>query len=202
MPRYVMTDELAESEYLASIYSKVNCSFFFKFCGRVMRAHFCQNGSVNEAQADAFDIKFGSTEALYGDSFSHLMKAYAESNGAKVTSLRFLFDGVRINDTDTPLSIKMEDDDVIDVFSVQHGGGFGFHVKFEAKDTSFSIELNENTDTIHDVKLKLLVYVKATVQQMKLMWKSEELDNGRPVNTLPAGAHLDLELNTAMSQWS
>ncbi|KAL3080288.1 hypothetical protein niasHS_012393 [Heterodera schachtii] len=58
-----------------------------------------------------------------------------------------------------------------EVFSVQHGGGFGFHVKFEANDTSFSIELNENTDTIHDVKVKLLVYVKATVQQMKLMRK-------------------------------
>ena len=39
-----------------------------------------------------------------------------------VTTLRFLFDGKRINDDDTPKALEMENDDVIEVYQEQTGG--------------------------------------------------------------------------------
>jgi len=51
-----------------------------------------------------------------------LKKSYSERVGVPVTSLRFLFDGRRINDTDTPKQLEMEDDDVIEVYQEQSGG--------------------------------------------------------------------------------
>lgn len=49
--------------------------------------------------------------------------------GVPVTSLRFLFDGRRINDTDTPKQLEMENDDVIEVYQEQ-SGGFGGNIFF------------------------------------------------------------------------
>ncbi|KAI1303046.1 Small ubiquitin-related modifier [Halotydeus destructor] len=51
-----------------------------------------------------------------------LKKSYSERVGVPVTSLRFLFDGRRINDTDTPKTLEMENDDVIEVYQEQSGG--------------------------------------------------------------------------------
>ena len=42
--------------------------------------------------------------------------------GVPVTSLRFLFDGRRINDDETPKALEMEQDDVIEVYQKQTGG--------------------------------------------------------------------------------
>ena len=44
-----------------------------------------------------------------------LKKFYSERFGTQITSLRFLFDGKRINDNEAPKSIETELDDVIDV---------------------------------------------------------------------------------------
>ena len=44
-----------------------------------------------------------------------LMKSYSERVGVPVTSLRFLFDGRRINDDESPSALEMEQDDVIEV---------------------------------------------------------------------------------------
>merc|ERR1712110_894512 len=51
-----------------------------------------------------------------------LKKSYSERVGAPITSLRFLFDGKRINDEETPKSLEMEQDDVIEVYQEQTGG--------------------------------------------------------------------------------
>lgn len=53
---------------------------------------------------------------------SKLKKSYSERVGVSVNSLRFLFDGKRINDTDTPKCLEMENDDVIEVYQEQSGG--------------------------------------------------------------------------------
>jgi len=53
-----------------------------------------------------------------------LKKSYSERVGVSVNSLRFLFDGKRINDTDTPKCLEMENDDVIEVYQEQSGGSF------------------------------------------------------------------------------
>uniref|UniRef100_A0A914C732 Small ubiquitin-related modifier n=1 Tax=Acrobeloides nanus TaxID=290746 RepID=A0A914C732_9BILA len=58
----------------------------------------------------------------YGTSMGKLKKSYAERTGVNVGSLRFLFDGRRINDEDTPKTLEMEEDDVIEVYQEQVGG--------------------------------------------------------------------------------
>src|SRR5256885_16380273 len=58
-------------------------------------------------------------------SMAKLKKSYSERIGVAVTSLRFLFDGKRINDTDTPKILEMENDDVIEVYQEQSGGFLG-----------------------------------------------------------------------------
>merc|ERR1712223_1277850 len=51
-----------------------------------------------------------------------LKKSYSERVGVPATSLRFLFDGRRINDDETPKALEMEQDDVIEVYQEQTGG--------------------------------------------------------------------------------
>ena len=53
---------------------------------------------------------------------SKLQGAYANKVGKDVNSIRFLYDGARINDDDTPSSLDMEDNDTIDVMVEQVGG--------------------------------------------------------------------------------
>jgi len=55
-------------------------------------------------------------------SMAKLKRSYADRIGAAPNSLRFLFDGRRINDDDTPKSMEMENDDVIEVYTEQVGG--------------------------------------------------------------------------------
>merc|ERR1712198_206495 len=52
----------------------------------------------------------------------NLKKSYSERVGVPIASLRFLFDGRRINDEETPKALEMEDDDVIEVYQEQTGG--------------------------------------------------------------------------------
>jgi len=53
---------------------------------------------------------------------SKLQAAYATKVGKDVGSIRFLYDGTRINEDDTPASLDMEDNDTIDVMVEQVGG--------------------------------------------------------------------------------
>ena len=50
-----------------------------------------------------------------------VFNAYSTRKGVAATSLRFLFDGSRVNSTQTPESLEMEDGDVIDVMMEQAG---------------------------------------------------------------------------------
>ncbi|KAJ3842179.1 small ubiquitin-related modifier [Lentinula raphanica] len=51
-----------------------------------------------------------------------LLGAYANKVGKDVNTIRFLYDGTRISETDTPHSLEMEDNDTIDVMVEQVGG--------------------------------------------------------------------------------
>ncbi|KAK3831338.1 MAG: ubiquitin-related domain-containing protein [Linnemannia elongata] len=51
-----------------------------------------------------------------------LMEAYCERQGKHVGSVRFLYDGERIQPTNTPNELEMEDGDSIDVMVEQVGG--------------------------------------------------------------------------------
>ncbi|KAI5454807.1 SUMO protein smt3 [Naganishia albida] len=51
-----------------------------------------------------------------------LKNAYAERVGKQVTSIRFFYDGRRVQDEDTPESLELEDGDAIEVQLEQVGG--------------------------------------------------------------------------------
>ncbi|KDQ12645.1 hypothetical protein BOTBODRAFT_56675 [Botryobasidium botryosum FD-172 SS1] len=52
-----------------------------------------------------------------------LQSAYASKVGKDMNTFRFLYDGNRITEDDTPASLEMEDNDAIDVMVEQVGGG-------------------------------------------------------------------------------
>jgi small ubiquitin-related modifier len=51
-----------------------------------------------------------------------LMNAYCDRAKLVQNTVRFTFDGSRINDNDTPKTMDMEDNDTIEVFMQQTGG--------------------------------------------------------------------------------
>ncbi|KAK9900111.1 ubiquitin-like protein [Cystobasidium minutum MCA 4210] len=51
-----------------------------------------------------------------------LMTAYADRNGQDRSAVKFLYDGQRIAQDDTPAKLDMEDNDSIDVVIEQVGG--------------------------------------------------------------------------------
>jgi len=53
---------------------------------------------------------------------SKLQGAYANKVGKDINTIRFLYDGQRINDDDTPNSLDMDDNDTIDAMVEQVGG--------------------------------------------------------------------------------
>lgn len=65
---------------------------------------------------------------------SKIMKAYAERTGHPIEALRFLFDGERIKDDDTPKMLELEDEDQINAVLTQSGGGDGKFLNLKVKD--------------------------------------------------------------------
>jgi len=51
-----------------------------------------------------------------------LMDAYANRQGVNLRAVRFLFDGERIGENQTPKELGLEDQDSIDVVMEQVGG--------------------------------------------------------------------------------
>lgn len=54
--------------------------------------------------------------------FRKLMHAYCDRTKVAQNTVRFTFDGSRIQDSDTPKSMDMDDGDTIEVFTQQTGG--------------------------------------------------------------------------------
>ncbi|KAL6920158.1 hypothetical protein ACHAPO_000982 [Fusarium lateritium] len=51
-----------------------------------------------------------------------LMTAFCERQGKTTSSVRFLFDGTRVQPTDTPDALEMQDGDTLEVHQEQVGG--------------------------------------------------------------------------------
>ncbi|KAM7190637.1 Ubiquitin-related domain containing protein [Naviculisporaceae sp. PSN 640] len=51
-----------------------------------------------------------------------LMSAFCERQGKTVNSVRFLFEGQRVQPTDTPDTLEMQDGDTLEVHQEQVGG--------------------------------------------------------------------------------
>jgi small ubiquitin-related modifier len=58
-----------------------------------------------------------------GTEMSKIFNAYAGRRGVAVNTLRFMLDERRLQSTDTPKMLEMEEDDQIDVYLEQQGGG-------------------------------------------------------------------------------
>ncbi|CAE6517866.1 unnamed protein product [Rhizoctonia solani] len=85
------------------------------------------DGSTNpQGQSDNDPISIKAKEVYFkikrGTKLKKLQGAYAAKVGKDVNTFRFLYDGNRINDDDTPASLDMENDDTIDVMVEQVGG--------------------------------------------------------------------------------
>ncbi|GAB4836799.1 Small ubiquitin- modifier 1 [Ancistrocladus abbreviatus] len=52
-----------------------------------------------------------------------VLKKYYDYTGLEYGTIRFLYDGRRVQEKDTADKLHMEDNDVISVFSDQNGGG-------------------------------------------------------------------------------
>ncbi|KAF2479132.1 ubiquitin-related domain-containing protein [Neohortaea acidophila] len=57
---------------------------------------------------------------------SKVMESYSSRTSRDRRTLRFLFEGVRVTDESTPASLEMEDNDMIEVYMEQLGGGNGW----------------------------------------------------------------------------
>ncbi|OAA59638.1 ubiquitin-like modifier [Niveomyces insectorum RCEF 264] len=53
-----------------------------------------------------------------------LMAAFCERQGKSMSSVRFLFDGQRVQLSDTPESLEMQDSDTLEVHQEQLGGAW------------------------------------------------------------------------------
>ncbi|KAB8754773.1 hypothetical protein FH972_026562 [Carpinus fangiana] len=51
-----------------------------------------------------------------------LMDAFCDRSGKNPTSVRFLFDGTRVQPTDSPETLDMQDGDMLEVHQEQVGG--------------------------------------------------------------------------------
>lgn len=80
------------------------------------------------AQADHLNIKVtdNNNELMFkikkSTKLEKLMKAFCDRHGKPPGSVRFVFEGERIQESDTPDKLEMEDGDAIEVFYEQRGG--------------------------------------------------------------------------------
>lgn len=51
-----------------------------------------------------------------------VIASYCQRNSLEPKTVRFLFDGKRVDETKTPMDLGMEDNDIIDVVAQQTGG--------------------------------------------------------------------------------
>lgn len=85
-------------------------------------------GQEAPARADHLNIKVtdNNNELMFkikkSTNLEKLMKAFCDRHGKAPDTVRFLFDGKRVQDYDTPDGLEMEDGDTIEVFYQQKGG--------------------------------------------------------------------------------
>ena len=97
--------------------SRRNYSLYFNMADAGRNDNTIQLKVVSQNQEVNFRLK--RTTAL-GRVMNHYTDHFSSTTGR--SALRFLFDGRRINDDDTPESLELESEDVIEVVGEQFGG--------------------------------------------------------------------------------
>uniref|UniRef100_A0A7S0T4E4 Ubiquitin-like domain-containing protein n=1 Tax=Erythrolobus madagascarensis TaxID=708628 RepID=A0A7S0T4E4_9RHOD len=75
------------------------------------------NLKVKDVDGNEVNFKIKRTTQL-----QKLMKAYSERLGANIQTYRFMFDGKRVENDDTPEKLDMDEGDCIDAMVYQQGG--------------------------------------------------------------------------------
>jgi len=85
-----------------------------------------------EAASEHLNIKVtdGNNEVFFKikrtTQLKKLMDAFCDRQGKSPNSVRFLFDGTRVQGGDSPESLDMQDGDTLEVHQEQIGGGTSF----------------------------------------------------------------------------
>ena len=69
--------------------------------------------------------------------FRKLMNAYCDRQKLALSTIRFVFDGTRLKESDTPKSMDMEEGDAIEVFTQQTGGSVHSDFVYKDRHSSF-----------------------------------------------------------------
>uniref|UniRef100_A0AAY5KQ09 Small ubiquitin-related modifier n=1 Tax=Esox lucius TaxID=8010 RepID=A0AAY5KQ09_ESOLU len=77
------------------------------------------HSGISRTQNDNSEIHFKVKMTTH---LKKLKESYSQRQGVPMNSLRFLFEGQRISDNQTPKELGMEDEDVIEVYQEQTGG--------------------------------------------------------------------------------
>lgn len=91
---------------------------------------------------------------------SKIVGAYAERTGLQPGTFRFMFDGQRVKDDDTPKMLEMEENDQIDVLIEALGGG---DAPAEGEVATINIKVKDQTGD------EMLFKVKKTTKMSKIM---------------------------------
>merc|ERR1712002_566409 len=114
-----------------------------------------------------------------------LKKSYSERVGVPVTSLRFLFDGRRINDDETPKALEMEQDDVIEVYQEQTGGSDDDPITLKIKgivSTEMTFKVKPNM-AINNVKKSFSQKAGVPIENIKFTYNRKPiLDDQTPLD--------------------
>uniref|UniRef100_A0A8C4DGT5 Small ubiquitin like modifier 2b n=1 Tax=Dicentrarchus labrax TaxID=13489 RepID=A0A8C4DGT5_DICLA len=109
------------TNYSGSLHACVNCLFLSDFIPQEgVKTENNEHINLKVAGQDGSVVQF---KIKRHTPLIKLMKAYCERQGLAMRQIRFRFDGQPINETDTPAQLEMEDEDTIDVFQQQTGGG-------------------------------------------------------------------------------
>ena len=99
-----------------------------------------------------------------------IMDQYAERSGRSRPALRFLIDGVRVNDEDTPDSLEMEDGDVVEVHQEQIGGYGRMMSEVIVHDGgATSSSATQMMIGLEDGEIKLVFNVKPDIKMKRVM---------------------------------
>jgi small ubiquitin-related modifier len=70
---------------------------------------------------------------------SKVFETYAQRKGVQAASLRFLLDGERILDDQTPKMLELDDQDQIDCMLEQTGGDAGLYASYKSNKSNYKL---------------------------------------------------------------
>jgi small ubiquitin-related modifier len=137
---------------------------------------------------------------------SKVFDAYANRLGVTALQLKFMVDGSRINPTDTPKMLELEENDQIDVFLEQVGGSEGGEEKKPTGDDAvITVKLKDadNSEISFKVKksTKMSKIIEAYASRKAIEARSFRilLDDGRRVHAEDTPKTLELDEDSVLS---